>query len=280
MKLVTFGCSWIYGDELGDLSETYRNTHNLGFQIYKDYQFDDYINYGGNGASNERIVLQLLEYINSEDYSEDDLLIVGLTSLARDLHYINYHNYTFTIPHWHLMHLQNHGASSDSDFIKWIELTGKYILNSRNESKRYMLNCLSIKSIIGNNPCVVFQSIDNVDTVISKDDSTKLDKRPWMDVPIQKYSSNANEEEQFMSTKFKDKSAHESVLYKDLKNNQFWLNMKMESWQSFLDKIDQTSSSKNVYASDIRTHPSEYGIELWYSTIIKKYIDKIFGSLK
>jgi len=83
-----------------------------------------------------------------------------------------------------------------------------------------------------------------------------------------------------MSTKFKDKLTYESVLYKDLKDNQFWLNMKMESWESFLDKIDQPSSSKNVYASGIRTHPSEYGIELWYSTIIKKYIDKIFGSLK
>ena len=276
MKLVTFGCSWIYGDELGDLSTEYRNTHNLGYLIYNENRdkFTEYINYGGNGASNERIILQILEYTNSSDYSKDDVIVVGLTSLARKLDYLNFYKFTLTLPSWQDLHLSSLSYGTDQLFRKWFDLTGYFLLNSRNELKRYMVNCLSIKSLIADNPCVVFQSIDNVNSVFNQDDNMDGDGN-WNHVILHKYTTKTNTEEAVSSDDFVNKDIHQNELYKNLNNNQLWLNFKMDSWQTFLNKLYSTNTDIKYFASDWNLHPSEIGIEVWYQDVIKKYIDKI-----
>ena len=273
MKLITFGCSWMAGDELGDLSPKYRNTHNLGYQIYKDYSFDDYINYSGNGASNERILIQLIEYINSSDYCETDLLVVGLSALTRKLDYLNQFKASLTIPHWDAMHTNSLFFKDDIKFKKWFDSNGYFLLNSRNELKRYMTNCLSIKSAINTNPCIVFQSIDNINNVFN-------DKEEFEDVTIHRYSHLSNKETGSKSCPFIDKKIYSDLISKNLKESQIWLNIENDSWETFLRNLEDTSKPPYYFASEVRTHPSEIGIELWYSEFIKKNIDKIFGSLK
>jgi len=277
MKLVTFGCSWIAGDELGDSSPEYRNTHNLGYQIYKDYQFDDYINYGNNGASNERILIQLLEYTNSDKYSKDDVLVVGLSALTRRLDYINDAKSSLTIPHWDTMHFSDYKHNkhylTHPTFKKWFYLDGYFLLNSRNELKRYLSNCLSIKSVIGENPCIVFQSIDNVDNVFNKVES-------WYDVNVGVYVHSSKTETHVDVCPFIDKSLHNNELNKNLKDTQIWLNLQVDSWETFLKNIEDYNRPHQHFASKGRLHPSELGIRIWYESVIKKYIDKIFGSLK
>lgn len=275
MKLVTFGCSWIAGDELGDLSPEYRNTHNLGSNIYndKDYVFDDYINYSCNGASNERILIQLLEYVNSNDYSDKDFIVVGLSALTRRLDYLNQFKASLTLPHWDTMHTNSLFFKRDSNFKKWFDLNGYFLLNSRNELKRYMVNCLSIKSVIGNNPCIVFQSIDNVNKVFN-------DIGEFVDVIVDRYSCIENEETNIKSCPFINKEVVSKEFLKNLNESQIWLNIEIDSWETYLRNLEDGTQPPYYFASDARTHPSEIGIQLWYSDVIKKYIDKIFGNLK
>ena len=102
MKLVTFGDSWVWGDELEPNKKLthdgieydnnyniYRHQNNIGGVINKNYNFDSYINYATNGGSNQHIIYDLMNYINSEDYNEEDLILVGLTSPMRNIIYSN-----------------------------------------------------------------------------------------------------------------------------------------------------------------------------------------------
>jgi hypothetical protein len=266
MKLVTFGCSWMYGDELKELTPSYRNSHNLGGVIYQRHNdiFSNYLNYAGNGASNERIVLQLLEYINSENYSKDDFLIVSLTSPLRRLDYINNLKIPLTIPHWHEMHLNS--MNSDTGFIEWFKLDTIYNLNSRNEIKRYVFNLLSIKNLIKGNKHLVFQSIDNPSKVF---DGVELES--WFDVPVHFYSKDKDEEDVIPSVTLFDRKKLKKELTKNLSENQNWLDFEF-TWQDYLKSLDNYIQ---YFPNDMCLHPNEYGVKTWYNNIVKEYIEKL-----
>jgi len=178
MKLVTFGCSWIWGDELEPSTAEYRNSVNIGGLINKDYNFDDYINYGNNGASNERIILQIMEYKKSKHYDVNDFILVGLSGTQRKLDYLNYNKVPFTIPVWHEMLIPN--DMDDSNFRKWFFDTGVFLINSRNDAVRYSVNIQTIKSLLSqHSKYIVFQSIDKINKMY---DSVEYDE--WSEVRL------------------------------------------------------------------------------------------------
>ena len=86
MKLVTFGDSWVWGDELEPKKiltpdgvgydhnyNIYRHENNIGGIVNKNHTFTEYINYATNGGSNQHIIYDLMNYINSDDYDENDM---------------------------------------------------------------------------------------------------------------------------------------------------------------------------------------------------------------
>lgn len=266
MKLVTFGDSWVHGDELHPNTASYRNTVNIGGLINKDFKFTEYINYANNGASNERIVLQIMEYKNSKKYSKDDFILVGLTSPSRNLTYINHKNVPLTIPAWNLMHIVTKDpvyTETDLDYINWFERTGFYTLNNRNELVRYSLNLLSIKSLLNDNKkYLIFQSIDNIDWIY---DNVEMEN--WNDINL--HWDDNNTENEKISKIFFDKKYIKNEINSQLEKSQLWINFEKESWKDFLYKKD--SHEKYLY----QTHPNELGHYTWYNEVIKPHIQNI-----
>jgi len=263
MKLVTFGCSYVWGDELIPNTPEYRNLNNIGGIIYKNHKFDDYINFAVCGASNERILLQILEYKNSKYYSEDDFILVGLSGLSRKLNYINIYNQAFTIPHWNNMHLTNF---EDEEFVNWFNLDKKINLNYKNQLTRYGINLLAIKSAISDNKYIVFQSIDDVD--FSYDSVTK--ESYIKNVPL-KLSTIKNQTDLYSTVLFEKEKIKKEIL-KSTNKNQLWLNFDYESWFYFIKNKHQP----NVYETLKKgNHPSELGHQIWYRDFLKKYIENI-----
>lgn len=266
MKLVTFGCSWIYGDELNPNTTEYRNSNNLGGLIYNNHSdlFSDYINYSGNGSSNERIAIQLFEYVNSEHYSKDDFLLIGLSSPARRLDFINRHKLPFTKPHWDEMHIKEY-KKIDKHFVEWFKLETIYNLNNRNETKRYFFNLNTISNIIKNNKFLVFQSIDNISNIYDN-----IENDGWFELPIHFYSSKENSEFEIPSKIVFSKDYLEKFLNKGLNENQNWINFDF-TWDDYLKSFQDDSK---YYCNGISLHPSEWGVKQWYE-YIKKYIEEL-----
>jgi len=266
MKLVTFGDSWIHGDELTPDTPEYRNSVNIGGLIYKDFNFTEYINYANNGASNERIILQLMEYKNSKNYSKDDLIVVGLSSLARNLLYINLKNSPLTLPSWDIMHLNSNDDAfkeKDKDYLDWFEKTGFYITNTRNELVRYALNIFSIKSLLSDNKkYLVWQSLDDLDFLYKT-----VEMKNWNDITLHWDEKNVNHST--ISKIFFDKEYIKKELYSNIEKTQMWINFTEPSWQKYLKSTPDIKTYIN------KTHPNELGHFLWYDKIIKKYIKTI-----
>ena len=265
MKLITFGDSWMWGDELKESTPVYRNTHNLGGVVFNNHQeiFTSYLNYSGNGSSNERIILQVAEYINSPNYSKNDFLLIGLSSPLRRLDYINEIKTPLTFPHWDSMHLGNiHYTES---FKEWFMLEHRYNTNSRNEIKRYFINLFALKGLIKNNNYLVFQSIDNPVPIFEK-----IDYTGWEEVSIHFYSSVDSSEELLKSKLLFDIDFIKSKLNIGTTENQSWTNLDI-TWSEYLLSIDRN----NIFANNNHLHPSEDGILEWYNFFIKKYIEDL-----
>ena len=265
MKLVTFGCSFIEGDELLPNTFIYKNTHNIGGVINSNYKFDEYVNFGNNGASNERIILQILEYINSEYYDSDDFILVGLSGLNRSLKYLNKHKFAFTIPNWsyddHIKNT-NHFLSKDDDFEAYMKSVLKYEVNNRNEITQYFLNCMTIKSLLSNfKKYLIFQSIDSSLTLYKK---IKNDIG-WKEINMLYSTTNSNYEIQ--SNLFFNKDFTEKIIKSNLEENQIWLNFSKTTYKSFLESNDRYAAKGG--------HPTELGAKMFFEKVLKKYIDKI-----
>jgi len=265
MKLVTFGCSFIEGDELLPNTFQYKNTHNIGGVINSNYKFDEYVNFGNNGASNERIILQILEYINSEYYNSDDFILVGLSGLNRNLKYLNEHKFAFTIPNWSYEdHIKNtnHFLSKDEDFKSYMELVFKYEVNNRNEIVQYFLNCMTIKSLLSTfKKYLIFQSIDSP-LELYKNIKNDMD---WKEINMLYSTTNSNYEKQ--SNLFFNKKIIEKIIKSDLNENQIWLNFSNTTYKSFLHSDDKYIAHGG--------HPNELGAKMFFKKVLKKYIDKI-----
>jgi len=96
-NVISFGCSWVYGDELNDpalidqvsnieyenLNTPYRNRNTFAGQLAKRYSAT-HLNYGINGGSNISSQWEYLRWLDSTyNPNEKNLVIVGLTQPDR-----------------------------------------------------------------------------------------------------------------------------------------------------------------------------------------------------
>jgi len=271
MKLITFGCSWVWGDELEPSTAEYRNSVNIGGLINNDYKFDEYINYGNNGASNERIILQILEYKNSEHYDASDFLVVGLSGLQRKLIYLNEENIPFTIPNWDYdSHIgsQNNSLKTIDGFKEYMDGVFRFEVNNRNELVRYNINLYAIKSLLSNhNKYIVFQSIDNPNIVFKGVETLNWDEVfIFNDVGSTTYKNK--------NIMFFDKTILQNELNLNTLDSQKWINLSELSWRRYLEIYRLKNNMTDVTAG-MGEHPNEFGIKLWYTNILNKYIKEI-----
>lgn len=267
MKLVTFGCSFIEGDGISSADDfTYKNKHNIGGVINSNYNFSDYINYGNNGASNERIVLQILEYINSKNFDLDDFLVIGLSALTRNLKYLNISNTALTIPTWdYKTHIKdtNHGLDEFDGVEQWMTSVLNFEENNRNHLVRYLTNCLSIKSLIKNHKkFLVFQSLDSPNLLYNSAD----ENINWSEIVMNiNYSSFLEQKE---SNLFFNKNFISQIITSDLIPTQKWISFEDMTYNDYLIQ-DTKMRCRDGF------HPSEYGAKKYFEDILKKYIDKL-----
>ena len=264
MKLVAFGDSWVFGDELGDMSNEYRNTFNIGGVINKHYKFEDYINYSVNGGSNDHIVSQLAYYLNSHLYNETDVIIIGLTSPLRKLRFNNISKTTTVWPGWDYNSFNNYCHESlrdNSIFREWWRLNLIVDVNQRNDAFHYFETCMSIKGLLTNHKkYIVWQSIDDEIYKIEND---------FIELEAQ-YDKIGFETADY-NTEIFDKAKVNKLLTKNLLETQVWINITEPVWLSWL-KTNFNRYDVLVPTSD---HPNEYGNQLWFDNILKKYLDKI-----
>lgn len=265
MKLVTFGCSFIHGDELIPDTPSYTNKHNIGGVINSNYKFDDYINFGNNGASNDRIVLQIMEYINSNYYDKNDFILIGLSGLPRTLKYINKGRYPLTIPNWSYdCHIKDtkHNITKYDDSKQWMDLVFKYEVNDRNDLVHYFLCCSTIKSLLSPiDKYLIFQSIDSPSDVYKSVNS----EEKWNEVVI--HHTTLNQTYTTESKLFFNESFIKKLLFENLKDTQLWENFSKLSYQSYIN----TNESYRCYGN----HPNEIGAQKFFEKVLKKHIDKI-----
>lgn len=266
MKLVTFGCSFVYGDELQPSTPKYLHQNNIGAVINKNYKFDDYINYGNNGASNDRIVLQILEYLNSKYYDFNDFIVVGLSGLPRNIKFLNIGKYPLTIPHWsYLDHIKpsNHFVNEDVECQKWMDLVFKFEINNKNDLVRYFLNISTIKSLIlPFEKHLVFQSIDAPFKVY---ESVEKEKKWWNEIVV--HHTYQNKEYKKQSNLFFDETFIKKIINENLNDSQIWINFLKESYQDFINKNDNYKFHGG--------HPTELGAQKYFEKVLKYHIDKI-----
>ena len=266
MKLVTFGCSFVYGDELIPNTPEYLNQHNIGGVINKNYNFDEYVNYGNNGASNDRIVLQLLEYITSDYYDVNDFIVVGLSGLPRNIKYLNNGKYPLTIPHWsYIDHIRpsQHLVKDYEGCEDWMRLVFEFETNDRNDLVKYFLNISTIKSLLLQfKKHFVFQSMDDPSKVY---DSVNKNKKDWGEIVI--HHIYKNKEYKKNSDLFFNENLVKKIINNDLTKTQIWINFLKTSYQGFINTNDEYRKHGG--------HPSELGAEKYFEQILKNYIDKI-----
>jgi len=268
MKLVTFGDSWVWGDELKSRDAEYRSKVNIGGLINKDYEFESYINYANNGASNERIILQLMEYKNSKYYNENDFLVIGLSSLCRKLIYLNEIKKSFTIPAWdYETHIKNNEStlSNQDGFESYMKSVLRFEVNDRNDLVRYSINLNALKSLLSSHKkYIVFQSIDIPKKLF---DYVNSNKKDWEDIHL--HHDYNNKEQGEPSSIFFDKKNLIKEISSNLENTQKWINLSEDSWYTYLLENSESHITK------LRSHPTEIQTLDWYNKILKKYIDKL-----
>lgn len=277
MKLVTFGDSWVWGDELepndnNDYNSDYnlyRHLNNIGGVVNRFNKFDDYINYATNGGSNQHILFDLMNYINSDDYDESDLILIGLTSPLRNIIYSNISKTPITWPGWDYDSYINYCDSTlknNKDFEMWWKSHVKINLNNRNDILNYIQSCLSIKSLlIRHKRYLVWQSIDGNFWDYEKN---------FKEVYLEKYTTHCNNSD--MKVLVDDvfifnKNSFETELDRGLLDTQIWINTKTKDWKTWLEE-NYNHDDVFVWSSN---HPNKNGIEFWYQEIISPYIKNI-----
>ena len=267
MKLVTFGDSWVWGDEITPATNEYRNSVNIGGLVYKDYQFTDYINYANNGASNDRILLQILEYKKSKYYSAEDFIMVGLSSPIRNVKYLNGYNTVLTLPANDINQLPEEYVDN-SDFLRYFKDDVKWGINNRNDLVRYCQNIFAIKSLLSSNKkYIVWQSIDDIHELYKNIEFN------FHEIHLHHDFNNTTITHD--STIFFEKDVIENLLYQDLEKTQVWINFKEKSWFKFLEEKFHESNGKFKPMIGYGLHPNEIGIKFWYDNILNTYIKNI-----
>tara|TARA_B110000211_G_C14060385_1_gene545233 strand:- start:43 stop:849 length:807 start_codon:yes stop_codon:yes gene_type:complete len=268
MKLITFGDSWVWGDELLEKNEYNNELHskNIGGVVNNNHSFSDYINYATNGGSNQHIIYDLMNYINSEDYDEDDFIMIGMTSPLRNIIYNNISKTPVTWPGWDYDSYISHCDDKlvgNNDFKNWWKSHVKINLNKRNDILSYTQSCLSIKALLSNHKkYLVWQSIDG---------NFWEPENDFHEVYLEKYKKDVNSkiEDEFILKK--------ENLNKELKrgtiDTQVWINIEHQDWKSWLED-NYKHDDVFVWSSN---HPNKNGIELWYKKILSKIINKTLG---
>lgn len=282
MKLITFGDSWVWGDELEPKKtptsdgiiydhnyNTYRHENNIGGVVNKNHTFTDYINYATNGGSNQHIIYDLMNYINSDDYDVDDLILVGLTSPMRSITYNNISKTPLTWPGWDYESFIQYCDSSlrnSKEFESWWKSNVKCNLNNRNDILNYTQSCLSIKSLLSNhNKYLVWQSIDG---------NFWKTEEGFHEVYLEKYTTKSNES----NLEIKDtenfilkKENLKKELNRGTSESQVWINLIHQDWKSWLED-NYKHDDVFVWSSN---HPNKKGILNWYEMVLSERIKKI-----
>ena len=290
MKLITFGDSWVWGDELEETYNIlpdgeceynsnyteYRHLNNIGGVVNSHYDFSDYINYATNGGSNEHIIYDLINYINSEDYDVNDLILVGLTSPMRHIIYNNISKTPLTWPGWDYDSYMNYcdeDLRDSKSFENWWKGNVKCNLNNRNDILKYTQSCLSIKSLLSNHKkYLVWQSIDS---------NFWKPEEGFAEVYLEKYNRclKSNSEVKEHNILFKKDTENFILKKENLKKelnrgtseSQSWINLDHKDWKSWLED-NFKKDDVFVWSSN---HPNKKGINLWYEHVLKEKILKI-----
>ena len=281
MKLVTFGDSWVWGDELEPENNTeynheynlYRHTHNIGGVIYNNNSFTNYINYATNGGSNQHILFDLMNYINSDDYDINDVILVGMTSPMRNILYSNISKTPLTWPGWDYDSYMNYCDSSlnkNKDFENWWKSHIKINLNNRNDILSYIQTCLSIKSLLINHKrYLVWQSIDGNFWEYEND---------FKEVYLEKYTNECkNHDMRILIDDFFifNKDTFQKELDRGLLDTQIWINTKFKDWKTWLEE-NYNHDDVFVWSSN---HPNKKGIKLWYDEVISVHLKNVLKGL-
>lgn len=282
MKLVTFGDSWVWGDELEPKNiltpdgveydhnyNIYRHENNIGGIVNKNHTFTEYINYATNGGSNQHIIYDLMNYINSDDYDENDLVLIGMTSPLRNIIYSNISKTPITWPGWDYDSYTSYcdiSLKGNKDFEKWWKSNVKIHLNKRNDILNYAQTCLSIKSLLTkHSKYLVWQSIDGNFWDYEKD---------FEEVYLEKYKLNSEESDLKTSCKnnfiFKKESL-DKELKRGTSEKQIWINIEHQDWKSWLED-NYEHDDVFVWSSN---HPNQKGITNWYDLVLSDKIKKI-----
>jgi len=269
MDLVVFGDSWTYGDELVPDTPEYRNKVNIGGLVYRDYNFENYHNYSANGGSLQHIIVHILKYLNSSNYSTDNLILVGLTTPLRKLRFSNIakkplnwasHKYEQYITHCD-------DSLKESDIFKlWWESEVYCNVNVRNDLIYYFNSINTIKSLLSeHSKYIVWQSIDG-----GLYDKVETD---FEEIISDYENQNSKDTDHEFFDLFFNKTFVKNQISKNTKDSQLWINFDELSWRDWI-----FSQNDDKMFIEGRNHPSEYGISEWYSKILKKYIDKILDN--
>lgn len=270
MDLVVFGDSWTHGDELKFENADYRNTYNIGGLVYRDFNFTNYHNYSNNGGSLQHIIFHLINYLNSENYNEDNLVLVGLTSPMRKFRFNNIIN---RVTNWTSYDYDENMLFADKElrdsktFKDWWKGEVYSHVNVRNDLVHYFNACMTIKQLLSKHKnYIVWQSIDGgLYDEVEKD---------IQGVVIHYENQNSKEIERLGEDEsLFQKDYVNSILKDGCSDTQLWLNIENVSWHDWL-KLRETGLVES------QMHPSEEGIKLWYDNFLKKYIQKVLDNSK
>lgn len=264
MKIIAFGDSWVFGDEIADDDAKKRESVNLTGIIRNTYKLSTY-NFAINGGSLDEIILQIISYLNSPHYNTDDLILIGLTSPIRKYHYNNILKTGIRFPSWSwdsFSHWGNPKLTTDVEYKKWWELNIKYNVNVRNDVIEYFKSILTIKSLLSDfNKYIIWQSIDG--------DFYEQIETDYENLTITYYDNIGRQ--YAYSDLFFDKKYTDFLLKKNTLETQLWLNLSESSWRKWLY---DNGGDLDVFFKD-NHHPNLTGINLWFDNFLKKYIDKV-----
>jgi|TARA_B100000925_G_C21960099_1_gene452995 hypothetical protein len=270
MDLVVFGDSWTHGDELKYDNSEYRNTYNIGGLVYKDFKFKNYHNYSSNGGSLQHIIFHIINYLNSEHYHKDNLVLVGLTSPMRKF---RFNNIIKRVTNWTSLDYDENMEFAD-DVLKnskvfkdWWKGDVISHVNIKNDLVHYFNMCVIIKQLLSKHKkYIVWQSIDGgLYEDVEKD---------IQGVVIDYENQNSKEiERQGEDNSIFDKKFVDKFLKQDCTETQLWLNIDNSTWHDWL-RLRETGLVES------QMHPSEEGIKLWYDNFLQKYLRKILDNSK
>lgn len=171
-SIVGFGCSFVHGANIlesknGEFSGSkYRAT-----KLLADRFNTIEISHAHAGASNDRILYSVYEhYLNNK--SANDLYIIGLSGISRQLLYSNYskrfwdiHVYDFQDEELNRQRCKKLYGTDEhyKIYSGWRELNAKYMFNLEIEKKKLKHKILSLHSFLKekNKNYIIFNSLDN-----------------------------------------------------------------------------------------------------------------------